>query len=269
VGQFVAKSQLDWFAAVMLCIIRGRRPDAMTAGDLAPMAIHGAPGFFSERLDAACARGYLTKTDGAYSLSETGEAETATLLSGMVAAIEDQEFMPPAESLRLAELLGIPIQAALNAMASPEPWLARQIHQFAPSGEFPTARAASLLQAMSTYRMDCHRLAWQARDLSPTAADCLTWIWKAEAHSAHAIHLSGSLRSHPIEAYLNAFGELIERGLITGNEAHADITDSGKILRDEIEADTNRRIEAVWNPINDGQRAELADLLGTLHKAVA
>ena len=105
-------------------------------------------------------------------------------------------------------------------------------------------RLHSRLVTLRYVRQHDHVAAWLARDLTAAAAVAMTGLWQDEPGSPGA-----------------GLDELVSRGLATDDPPT--LTEAGREMRDEIEADTNERSQTIFTALGE---AETAEFLATLRR---
>jgi hypothetical protein len=114
---------------------------------------------------------------------------------------------------------------------------------------------------LAAYRDDAHLAAWQRSGLSAMALETLTYLWRGDATSFDELCKKLSGRGHPCQVYTNVLSELREQGFITGPDKLPWVTGTGRVFRNEIEADTDRFFYAPWFCLEDAETNELFGLL--------
>lgn len=143
----------------------------------------------------------------------------------------------------------------------------------------PASPAVTLNRAITelwSFRDDCHIAAWRAAGYDGPTIDILTQVWPGTDDLTWATQ--GGVRS--IDELAKALGTkqeradiehnldaLVARGDLVREETHLRITDHGRLARDAIESDTDRRYFAIWD-LDDAATARLGDDLRTVIDAL-
>jgi hypothetical protein len=93
------------------------------------------------------------------------------------------------------------------------------------------------------------------------ALESLTLFWRGEATTLDDLCHKLLHRGHPCHVYTTVLGELREQGLITGPDQSPWLTGTGRVFRNEIEADTDRFFFAPWSCLEEPEKNELYGLL--------
>ncbi len=117
----------------------------------------------------------------------------------------------------------------------------------------PDARTMRLLTALRYWRADAHRRALAEVELLPRAAHALNVRW-GRYRDVSRLGQGGPELSH------KGLADLEDRGLA----ADGHITDDGVALREEIEADTDRRTEPAYDALDNEDRAAFLKALTAL-----
>ncbi len=111
-------------------------------------------------------------------------------------------------------------------------------HRTLPAPEDPYLRLHSRLVTLRYVRQHDHVEAWRSRGLSAAAAVAMTTLWEGDTVD-------------PGEA----LDELVSSGL--GTDEPPGLTDDGRRMREDIEADTNARAQVIFDALGEAETAEL------------
>lgn len=117
------------------------------------------------------------------------------------------------------------------------------------------------ISCLSAYRDDSHLAAWRFTKLSATALETLSYLWRNEAGSLDEICEKLTSRGHPRQTYERALADLRERDFIDGPDTRLQVTNRGRLFRNEMEEDTNRFFFAPWKVLSFLEKTDMAGLL--------
>ncbi len=133
---------------------------------------------------------------------------------------------------------------ALGALASDDHTVAAA-HRDLPAPEDPFLRLHTRLVTLRYVRQHDHAAAWLAHGLTAPEIVVMTGLWSDEGAT------SGE-----------ALSSLVARGLAT--EDPPALTDAGRRMRAEIEADTNERSQVAFDALGEDETAEFLTVLRRL-----
>ena len=263
---------LDRFAAEMdlptwglLLAALTFEPEPISATRLGVRGPYTAAGRYAQRLASAEEQGYLyEEMPGEYRLTDAGRAINQQFIDAIRAAMIDADPLPPADSRRLAELLGRLAQASLDTPPPPDTWSIRLSVKLMPAIEPPLPYIEQAISCLVAYRDDAHLAAWRPSGLSAPALEALTFIWRDAVSALDALCERLAHRGHPAEVYAGALAELRERGYLAGSQGAFALADAGRRFREAVEAETDRYFFAPWAHLSDAEKAEMAGLLTRL-----
>ena len=133
---------------------------------------------------------------------------------------------------------------ALGALASDDHAVAA-VHRALPAPEDPFLRLHSRLMTLRYIRQHDHAAAWLGEGLTAPEIVALTGLWHGEDVA-------------PGEG----LSKLVDRGLASDDPAA--LTDAGRNMRAEIEANTNDRSQMIFGALGEKQTAEFLTVLRRL-----
>jgi hypothetical protein len=211
--------------------------------------------------------------DSSYRLTPGGSALVTRLLrefyaglAGIEKAIEP--VYAPAEVDRLDALLNKIVAAGLDSPID-HPGLTDS-HGLVPDGPATAlARIDQALDDLNAFRDDAHLAAWQPLQVAGEAWELLTFMWRGEVKNADEMAEKVAFRGHSRETYQSALGDLIRRGWVrAAGENSFELTASGRQVREEAEAVTDRNFYTPWQVLTDNETNEVHDLLKRLTPAL-
>ncbi|HJZ46612.1 MAG TPA: hypothetical protein VKE41_05580, partial [Roseiflexaceae bacterium] len=133
----------------------------------------------------------------------------------------------------------------------------------------PAALTDQYLTDLVRFRDDAHIAAWRPYEIDGLAWEALTLIWRGEAYSAETLAKRLERRAQPVQAYVLAIHELVERSWIAQYSETYRVTDRGAALRQQAESMTERYFYAPWSCLSDAEIGELRGLLAQLRDRYA
>ncbi|HEX9269531.1 MAG TPA: hypothetical protein VF998_06800 [Candidatus Limnocylindria bacterium] len=220
------------------------------------------------RAAAAVARdaGLVEQQGPRWTLTAKGRALTEELQAAVAA---HHASLAPIANDELQNLAGL-LDRAFHACASAaDPAIrghtprALRYRWRPPSSPFALLDAAvyGLWQA----RDDCHVQAWTDRGLEGPLIDVMTRVWRREA--ATADELAAKITAQPREDVLDGIGRLRSASFMRADEPLA-LTTEGAVLRERIEADTDRLFFEPWPDDVGAQAGWLIDRLSAVNAAL-
>jgi hypothetical protein len=133
---------------------------------------------------------------------------------------------------------------SLGALASDDHSVA-DVHRSLPAPEDPFLRLHSRLVTLRYIRQHDHAAAWLGQELTVAEIVVMTGLWNGED-----VAPGGGL------------SQLVARGLASDDPPA--LTDAGRTMRAEIEADTNERSQATFDALGENETAEFLTVLRRL-----
>jgi hypothetical protein len=260
--RLLAETGLDAVTWGLLLAALTFEPETTSPARLQVRGPYTAAEGYLARLASAAEKGYLAEVSpGEYRLTDAGRTETERSIERVRAAMAEADPSPPADAKRLADLLSRLVGVSLATPPPPDTWSIRLSRKLMPAPEPPLPYIEQAISCLAGYRDDAHLAAWRPSDLSATALETLTILWRGEADSLDAVCERLSRRGYPPKAYAEALAELRERGFIEGPDDAPRVTETGRSFRDEVETDTDCYFFAPWACLDGAEKAELTSLL--------
>jgi len=258
----------NWF---YLSLARGSEPEALTMERLQALAPYAAPGATAPRIEQLVEQGLLEPAaPDAYRLTDQGRAAVEGIFDAAHQCLETVQPLPAGRMERLHLLLARLVQATLDAPEPAEKWALALSRWTDPGEQAPAAaRLDQYLTDLYRYRDDAHVAAWQPHDIAGHAWEALTFIWRGDAGTA--AELAEQLqpyRAYSAEDYEQALADLVSRGWVVEEDGSCKLTDEGKKVREQAEADTDRHHFVGWSALSPAELAELYDLLAQANKGL-
>lgn len=224
-----------------------------------------AAALYQARLEALAEKGHLVEVgSGEYLLTGAARRMLLHAVEEMLDRMAQADPLPPADSARLAGLLGRLSRAALESPPPPEPWSIRLSWKLMPPETPPLPYIEQALSCLNAYRDDAHLAAWRPSGLSAPALEALTLLWRGQADSLETLSSRLAHRGHSPQVYAEALAELRSRGWLEGPDEAPHLTAAGCAFREQVEADTDRYFFAPWSSLGASEQEEMGRLLSRL-----
>jgi hypothetical protein len=265
VEPIIAKSGLNGREWSLLLAALTFEPEFTTPAHLMVRGPYTAAEEYLLRMSTAAGLGFMEEVaPGEYHLTPAGRSAVKHFIDTARAAIAEVDPLPLTNARRLANLLDRLVQYSLETPPPPKNWSIRLSEKLMPDAEPPLPYIEQAISCLYAFRDDAHLAAWRNSELSATAFEALTLMWRKEARSLIQLADRLAYRGHPSHVYADALAELRERGLVTGAPEALRVTQAGQRLRDQIEEDTNRYFFAPWSCLDETEKREMIDLLSRL-----
>jgi len=264
--QFQASRKIDDWTIGILMAALSFEPQPISPALLSIRGPYTSAEAYLNKLKSAAEADFLIEIDpGKFHLTAQGRLDIQNLMDQGRTLMAEADPLAPDESQQLAALLDHLVRACLDGTPPPGKWCVRHAWKLMPQPEPPLPYTEQALSCLSAYRDDAHLAAWLASGLSAVALETLTCLWRAEVDSSEAINQKLGYRGHPKAVYSNALVQLRKLELIAGADHSLRLTVHGKAVRDQIEKTTDEYFFKPWSSLNEGQKAELANLLQHLN----
>ncbi len=199
---------------------------------------------------------------GEYRLTADGRAGVKQLIDTAYAAMTP---LHPIQDDQLERLVGFLQRIEEASLAAPEPsdkWGLQTARRY-DTGEQQTlmVRLDQYLSDLVAFRDDAHLAAWRPFGVSGPAWELLTLLWRTDGDSLEALHQRLLHRGFSRAACAESLGELVARGWITKGTDTYQIADTGREVREQAEATTDRLFYGPWSCLDDSEIDDLRSLL--------
>jgi hypothetical protein len=175
------------------------------------------------------------------------------------------ELLPEGDMHGLAGLLRRIIDASAAAPAPADTSHLRTSRRTDPgAGLSPAAQIDQYLTDLNGFRDDAHLAAWRPSEIDGAAWEALTLLWRGEADTPAALAEKLAGRRHDPAAYAAALHSLAERGWAAEQAGAYSLTEQGRTIRQQAEAETDRLFYEPWGSLDDSETHELRLLLTRL-----
>lgn len=167
-------------------------------------------------------------------------------------------------SIELAILFERLVKECMATPPPPNTWSIQLSYQLMPALEPPLPFIEQAITCLYAYRDDAHLAAWRNSNLSATAFEVLTYLWREEANSFEKLLDLLANRGHSDDVYLDALAELRDRKYIAGGRSKLRVTPDGIGFRGQVEMDTDMYFFAPWSCLSSREKDRMEDLLVSL-----
>jgi hypothetical protein len=251
----------DWSTWLFAIWLFGSEP--ITTANFMRIFPYGLARHNEESFVSAVQRGYLV-SDGqnGYLPTESGMKAAQRVWREAGDSLASLNPMPKAQLSRIFEYLA---RLGKSAMSAPEP----PPHYFISHKRenyqhfevlYPLERFIVLFGELAAYRDDMYVAAWGVHGVEGHAWDMLDFISRGEAMTFADLHAKLNRRGVTAEVHAADVRELIGRGWAEENSGVIKVTEAGKQVRAEVEAETEHLFFAPWSCLNESELKVLASL---------
>jgi hypothetical protein len=217
---------------------------------------------YLKRLNAAAEKGYFEEVSpGEFRLTEKGKGGVNQFIHEARAMMEKADPLDPDASKELAILFERLVKECMATPPPPNAWSIQLSYQLMPALEPPLPFIEQAISCIYAYRDDAHLAAWRNSNLSATAFEVLTYLWREEADSLEELLDLLAYRGHSDEVYLDALAELRDRKYIAGGRSKLRVTPDGISFRGQVEMDTDMYFFVPWSCLSNKEKGRMEDLL--------
>ncbi len=228
---------------------------------------YGLANHNEERLASAVQHGYLISDQkNGYTPTEFGMKAAHKVWRAAGDSLAPLKPMPETQMEKAFDYLARIGDAALSA---PEPLShyfmthKRENYKLFPI-LYPLERFIVLFGELSAYRDDMYIAMWSAHGVEGHTWDMLDFLSRNDALPFADLHAKLSRRGVTEEVHAGDVMELVRRGWAEESSGVIQITSSGKQVRAEVEAETERLFFLPWSSLNESELEELASLASQL-----
>ena len=251
--------------------------DPISAAGMLACLPYFAETAFTTRLQRLRAGGWLDPHPAGYVLSPRGRAAAEAMHGVVRTRLAALAPMPPADLERLARLVERLFDLCRLSPAVPDRGCVTLSGNAQPTrepGAPPLARAARAIEALSNFRCDAHRAAWQPTEASGPAWETLTWLWQGRANSPLSLHAWAEKQPFPrgwsAADYAGFLVDLQAMGWVEAGPDEAwSLTPPGWAAREAAEADTDARFYAPWAAFTPAELDELSSRAAVVAEALS
>lgn len=254
---------------LLLRDVAGGPPEGSTSVQLRPGAPYATRDSYLSDLNETCDRDFL-RQDGAglWRLTDDGTAVVVQLEQGMAEYLATLHPAPHEELPALAHTLASIARRMDEAMGGPGGRLAatRRLARLAPD-DAPMVLLERAVRELWLVRDDAHQRAWRAAWFTGPAIDVLTRLWQGDAETRTALKSLLASGHEPVTVR-ELVDELLEQGYVEARGDELTPTRAGYLIRETIEAETDRLYFMHWPELVAGEVARLHARLRALIAAL-
>ncbi|MCP4606559.1 MAG: hypothetical protein GY847_39635, partial [Proteobacteria bacterium] len=221
---------------------------------------------YDDLLTEMAEAGFLTfKDDGEFVLADEGRAALDAFDQAFYTKLGKLSVLTEEQLTQAATLLEKVVQACLDAEEPDSKCCITSTRQ----GHFdqvhaPLAQIDQRLDDLNAFRDDVHLAAWKPYDVSGSAWEALTFVWRDGARTAEELNEKLPFRGYDVNARAADLAHLASRGWLKEVDDTYQITEKGQALRQQAEEATDRYFFAPWTCLSTGEMVQLHDLLTRL-----
>ena len=246
-----------------LLYLRMRQPEGATLEDITRFNVYLSQERNQNQLHELVEKGHVRNGNGQYRLTERGQEAIEGFFAAARTGLSHLEPLNPAAMTRLAELLHRVVrQTAAAAFPIPKETLAASRWSDAGTDQPAAVWVDQYSTDLRHFRDDAHEAAWHHLGVSGFAWNTLTILWRHGPHT-HAALLERTA-TNGVTNYMPYLNELIERDWVALQEESYHITEQGRAVREQAEADTNRHYELGWSVLDEAEQQEAIELMAAV-----
>jgi DNA-binding MarR family transcriptional regulator len=253
----------NWF---VLSLARGSDPAPLSVERLQALSPYTARTRLIEGLEKLAQLELLERLGvEAYRLTDMGREAVKDIYEAAHQELGEIQPLPAEDMAGLNSLLQRLVAATLEAPEPEEKWAITYSRWTDPGEGAPgSIRTDQFLTDMLRYRDDAHTAAWKQYNISGTAWEALTFIWRGDANTAEELVEKLPFRSHTVADYEKALHDLVARGWAVAKAGAYQLTPTGRQIREDAEEATDRFYFAPWAKLSDDEVSGLYELLTRL-----
>jgi len=245
----------DW--GLLLAVLKFE-PEETTPGHLMIRNPFTAAEVYLERLEELTGAGYLSKTQaGKFVLTNKGRELTERLIINARNAMDRITLNPDEKVAGILYSLDRLLQTSLEAPSPPNKWSIGLSYKLMPPADRPIPYIEQTITCITAYYDDSYLAAWRKSRLSATALDTLTLFWRGEANSYDSLCDRLAQRGHSCDVYAGIVDDLRALEYIKGSNDDLWITPTGRLVRNQIEDDTDNYFFNPWKVLQDDEKTSL------------
>ena len=249
----------DW--GLLLAVLKFE-PEETTPGHLMIRNPFTAAEVYLERLVELTGAGYLGKTQaGKFILTGKGRELTQRLIVNARNAMDGVTLNPDERVAGILNPLDRLLQTSLEAPSPPNKWSIGLSYKLMPPADHPIPYIEQTITCIAAYYDDSYLAAWRKSRLSATALDTLTLFWRGEADSYDSLCDRLAQRGHSCDVYAGIVDDLRALEYIKGSTDDLWITPTGRLVRNQIEDDTDNYFFTPWKVLQDDEKTSFLRLL--------
>src|SRR5262245_6980832 len=188
-------------------------PEPLTVANVRVRDVYASERIVQALLELMAGERWLDRTEqGAYRLVEAGHGLLQRFRLRRRAIVATLQPLPPADTARLASLLGRLIDASLGSATPPGTWCLAHSRNRAPAADAPPlVQIAQYFEDFNAFRDDAHMAAWQPQEIGGHAWEAFALVC-AGARSIDVLFDRLIHRGYSRSEYDAALAEVALRG---------------------------------------------------------
>ncbi|MBN2500687.1 MAG: hypothetical protein JXB38_07925 [Anaerolineales bacterium] len=211
---------------------------------------------------------YMDKVgEDAYRVTEPGKALVEGIFEAAHISLGKVSFLADEEMAEIAALLKKLVKAVEAGAEPPAKWPLEHSRATDPGeGSSYASQIDQYLTDLYFFREGAHIAAWEPYGVAGYVWETLTFLWNEEEEANTGAALAERLqgRGYTEEDYAQALEKLVEMGWAEAVKDGYQITEQGRRIRDEGEAETDRICFSSWDGLSEAEQAKLYTLLTRL-----
>ena len=245
-------------------------PEPISVSQIGKRNPYTASQRFGSQLETLKTLGFLVgNPNGDYHLTAEGRAKALFVLGTQRAYHATIRPLPVSEIMPLASSLKDVVVAVEKAPTPPGTWCFARARHLQPGDSAETVTQIDhYLACLNAFRDDAHLSAWRVHGISGPEWEAFTLIWRGEAKNADELSQQLAFRGQAPQVYQASLDELVHKGWVIEDAQGCAATASGKALREEVEATTDKNFDSGCS-LSDPESVRIQGLLEKLGAALA
>ena len=251
----------EWFTWVAAIWLFGSEP--ITTAKFMRMFPYGLARLNEERFVSAVQQEYLIlDKENGYSPTENGINAARKIWRQAGDSLASLKPMPEENLQRVLDYLERLVEASLTTPQPPSHfYLSHKKKNYQQFGTiYPLENFIVLFGELAAYRDDIHIAAWQAHQIEGHAWDMFDKIYGGETLTIDGLYEKLKGRGLPQAIYAQDLQELIKRGWVREKAGEYQSAPAGKKVREDVEAETERRFFIPWLGLSATELEDLSNL---------
>lgn len=245
-----------------LLLATGNSPEPMSATMYANRQPYVNPSRTSKLLAESATKGYLSKVNGGFSVTEAGVSAINEVNDAFYTYLGEIDPLAGDGSGELAGLLQRLVEACLKADEPANKWAITNSNNSHPEKEYGfLARIDQYLDDLNAFRDDAHIASWKPYGVDGRSWESMTLFWRKEVSSAADLVEKLTVRQYSEEEYAQSLKKLEELGWLAKSAGGYQVTEKGQEIRQKAEEMTNECFFTPWSCLDSGEMNRLLNLL--------
>ena len=244
-------------------------PQHLTVADYQRRDPFDNPQLVADDFAQFAALGFVTATGpDTYQVTHKGHEVRRQRWHILNELLTEVNLMATADLQRLLALLQRVVQATAVAPEPPAKWAmtTRWRHGLKlPEDSHPWFHFIHYRMDLGAYRDDAHLATWrEPLAITPPVWETFSHLWAEQANTLDTLFSQLARRGYPQSTYAAALQDLQQRHWIIKEDDVYRLTETGRIVRETAERQTNAYFYKPWSSLNDTEIGDLRSLLKQL-----